>query len=232
MWAVLPIKNLENVKSRLAPSLSLPERVELFRSMVEDVIFAVSRVPAFDGILVVTRDPDIQALAASFGASVLKESSNDGHDMAVFRAARWLLARGHTGLMQLPGDIPTVTPDELSDVLAVHSRAQTPRHTFTISPSHDYGGSNCVVCSPPDVVSLKFGEDSFRRHLTRARLAGVESRVVEHPGIALDIDNPKDLARLAAMPGTTRTHRFLDHTGIGRRVIESIPRAAKDRMSS
>jgi 2-phospho-L-lactate guanylyltransferase len=200
--------------------------------MVEDVILAVSAVPAFDGILVVTRDPDIQALAGTFGASVLEEGSNDGHDMAVLRATRWLLARGETGLMQLPGDIPTVTSDELSDVLEVHSRARTPGHTVTIAPSHDYGGTNCIVCSPPDVVPLKFGEDSFRRHLTRARLAGVESRVVEHPGIALDIDNPEDLARLAAKPGSTRTHRFLDHSGIGRRVMKSMPRFAKDRTTS
>ena len=227
MWAVLPIKNLENVKSRLAPSLSLPERVKLFRCMVEDVIFAVAGVPGLHGILVVTRDPEIRDLAASFGARVLEESGNDGHDIAVLRAVRWLSARGETGLMQLPGDIPTVTSDELSDVLAVHGSAQTSSCTFTISPSHDYGGSNCIVCTPPDVVPLKFGEDSFRRHLARARDAGVESRIVERPGIALDIDNPEDLARLAATPGRTMTHRFLDDTGIGRRVIESFSRVAK-----
>lgn len=124
MWAVLPIKNLENVKTRLAPSLSLPERIELFRCMVHDVVAAVTAVPALDGVLVVTRDPDIQRLATTFGARVLEESRNDGHNIAVARATFWLSARGETGLMQIPGDIPTVTSAELSHVLAVHGSVQ------------------------------------------------------------------------------------------------------------
>ena len=33
--------------------------------------------------------------------------------------------------------------------------------SFTIVPAHDDLGSNTIVCSPPDAVPLRFGEDSF-----------------------------------------------------------------------
>jgi 2-phospho-L-lactate guanylyltransferase len=224
MWAVLPII-ARNVKSGLAPSLSLSERRSLFRCMVQDVIAAVAAVPALDGMLVVTGDPDTGRLAKTYGADVLEEAGDNGHDVAVQRATYWLLSRGVSGLMQLPGDIPTVTSDELSDVLAIHGGVRRERRLFTISPSQDHDGSNCIVCTPPDVLSLKFGPNSFRRHLVRARRAGIQSQIVEKPGIALDIDNPQDLARLAMLPRKTRTHRFLEESGIRNRVLNSVSEA-------
>lgn len=218
MWAVLPIKNLANVKTRLASVLSAAERRALFRCMVHDVLSAVTAVRALDGVLVVTREPDIQQIAAGLGAHVLQEAANDGHSAAVARAASWLSAQGESGMMQIPGDIPTVAAEELSDVLVAHGAGN--QRAFTIVPSLDHDGSNCVVCTPPDIVELKFGPDSFRRHVERARAAGIPCRVVERPGIALDIDTPSDLARLAATPGDTRTHRFLAQSGIGKRILQ------------
>lgn len=217
MWAVLPVKNLADVKTRLAPVLSPAERSALFLCMVRDVLAVAAAVRAVDGVLIVTRDPRMQQIAAEFGASVLQEAADDGHSAAVARAASWLSARGESGFMQIPGDIPAVTVEELSDVLAVHGGEQ-PR-AFTIVPSRDHGGSNCIVCTPPDLMVLQFGPDSFRRHVASARAAGIPCRIVERPGIALDIDHPVDLARLAASPGNTRTHRFLEESGIGKRVL-------------
>ncbi len=216
MWAVLPIKNLANVKTRLASVLSPAERRALFYCMVQDVLSAVTAVQALDGVLIVTRDPDIQRVAAEFGVYVLRESANEGHNAAVARAASWLSARGEGGFMQIPGDIPTVTAEELSDVLTVHGRER--QRAFTIVPSLDYDGSNCVVCTPPDLIELKFGPDSFRRHVDSAHAARIACRIIKRPGIALDIDSPVDLARLATTPGDTRTHRFLEESGISRRV--------------
>jgi 2-phospho-L-lactate/phosphoenolpyruvate guanylyltransferase len=129
----------------------------------------------------------------------------------------WLSARGESGLMQIPGDIPTVTAEELSDVLVLHGSVH--QRAFTIVPSFDYDGSNCIVCTPPDLIKLKFGNDSFRQHVDSAHAAGFPCRIIERPGIALDIDKPSDLARVAATPGDTRTHRFLEESGIGARVL-------------
>lgn len=221
MWAVLPVKDLENVKTRLAPALSPVERVSLFNCMLHDVLTAMSKVSAVRNLLMVTRDAQVGRIGESYGAKILWEPSNHGHSEAVSGAARWLISRGANGFMQVPADIPGVRPDELSGVIAVHRKAL--QRSFTISPSHDYFGSNCVLCTPPDLLELTFGYDSFRMHMQRARAQGIEPKVVEYPGIALDIDTPQDLARFFKLRHhSTRTQKFLGETKLGPRVVEMV----------
>ena len=92
---------------------------------------------------------------------------------------------------------------------------------FTIVPAHDDLGSNTIVCSPPDAVPLRFGEDSFFPHLDAARAQGIEPRVVRHPGIGMDIDNPIDLVTFLRMspPLRTRTLTFLEQSGVAGRLL-------------
>jgi 2-phospho-L-lactate guanylyltransferase len=220
MWAVLPIKSLTNVKTRLATALLPSERIELFRFMMHDVFSALMEVEEIERTVVVTRDPEVRDIATRFNAVILEEASNDDHTAAVGRASQWLVSRGANCFLQVPADIPGVTARELNNVLTVH-RAK-PRPAFTISPSHDYGGSNCVVCSPPAVIELSFGEDSFRRHVRDARAAGVELSIVHQPGIALDIDYPQDLVNFMALNTVTRTHHFLARSGLGARVADFV----------
>lgn len=218
MWAVVPVKDLRNVKTRLSPVLSLPERQRLFICMLQDVLRTLQVVPEIRGIVVVTRDRSINDIASRRGAVVLAEKCNSGHSDAVAQAAAWLSSRKEHGLVQVPGDIPNVTAAELSDVLAVH--ASGPAQGFSISPSHDHLGSNCIVCTPPDILRLSFGDDSFRKHLHAARSVGIEPAVVERPGIALDIDYPGDLRRLAQRERDTTTHDFLRRSGLRQRLMD------------
>lgn len=220
MWAVLPVKSLNRVKTRLSPALSPDERVKLFRCMLHDVLTSLVEVRQIERIIVVTCDPHVVEITTRFKVGILNDASDSGHTAAVWRAAQWLIASGADGLLQVPADIPGVTPRELADVLAVHQSKRGP--AFTISPSHDHGGSNCVVCSPPNVIDLSFGNDSFRRHMSIARAAGVECSIVERPGIALDIDSPQDVANFLALKSSTDTHRFLSASGIGQRVSKLV----------
>ena len=83
---------------------------------------------------------------------------------AVAAAARLLAAEGCPGMLTVPGDIPLVTTAEITQLLAAHR----PAPAFTIAPSRDERGSNAIICSPPDAVPLRFGEDSFFPHLRAA----------------------------------------------------------------
>ncbi len=64
MWIVLPLKALNPVKSRLASVLSPDQRGFLMRAMIEDVLAALRACPQVEGILMVSRDPNVPALAA------------------------------------------------------------------------------------------------------------------------------------------------------------------------
>ena len=203
--AVVPVKNLGNVKQRLAGILGQPERTALFRAMLEDVLEALSGASSLAGIALVTRDEEAIALAERYGAECLIEPENRGHTAAVEFAARALADRGAGALLQVPGDIPRVTSEEIESVIAAHA----PAPAVTIAPSRDFRGSNAVLCSPPDGFPFRFGDDSFYPHLAAARAIAIEPTVAELPGIGLDIDTPDDLEAFLASPSGTRAYRLL-----------------------
>ncbi|MBI2350255.1 MAG: hypothetical protein HYV00_02015 [Deltaproteobacteria bacterium] len=54
-------------------------------------------------------------------------------------------------------------------------------------------GTNALLLSPPDVIKLRFGYDSFTYHLGEVAAQGLPLRVLGNERIALDIDEPRDL---------------------------------------
>jgi 2-phospho-L-lactate guanylyltransferase len=73
--------------------------------------------------------------------------------------------------------------------------------------------------SPPDAVTLRFGDDSFLPHWPPPRHAALRLDVLHLPGIALDIDNPADLAHFSKLGTRTRAGLWLAanklHLGAG-----------------
>ena len=135
------------------------------RVMVGEVLDALLGARGLAGVAVVTLDAWTTAEARRRGARVITEGARDGHTGSVTAAARVLAAEGASGVLTMPGDIPAVTSVEVEALLAAHGAAPA----FTIAPAHDEKGSNGVVLSPPGVVPLRFGEDSYFPHLAAAR---------------------------------------------------------------
>ena len=221
IWAVVPVKEFDGAKQRLSPYLSPDERRALAAIMLEDVLDAVSIVKDLAGVLIVTVDPVAASLADRYGARIVTEGARDGHTGAVTTAARLLVREGRAGMMTLPGDIPRLTSAEIAGALAAHR----PPPAFTIVPAHDDLGSNTIVCSPPDAVPLRFGENSFYPHLDAARARGIEPLIFRCPGIGMDIDNPVDLVTFLKMSPSarTRTLAFLEQSGVADRMLATSP---------
>jgi 2-phospho-L-lactate guanylyltransferase len=200
----IPVKDLVNAKQRLVPALSPPERRELARAMLEDVLEAAvaARVGA---VVVVTIDPTAQALARAAGAETLAESANRGHTAAVAFAQGEAVARGAARFLTLPGDVPCVTAQEITALCG--ALEETPGVVFV--PSRSGRGTNAVLLAPPGAIPLTFGEPSFENHLQTARAAGLAPRVLELPGIGLDVDAPDDLPVLLSNGPATRSARLL-----------------------
>jgi 2-phospho-L-lactate guanylyltransferase len=218
IWAIIPVKEFDDAKHRLSGLLSPHERLVLAATMLADVLDAVAGCRRLAGVMIVTIDPNATVLGKNIGARILTEGARDGHTGSVNAGRRLLAREGRSGMITLPGDIPATRAGEIEAVLSAHLAAPS----FTISPAHDDQGSNAVICSPPESVPLRFGDNSYFPHLDAARRHGIAPTVIRQPGIAMDIDHPVDLALFLGMPQSmgTRTRALLDELGVPARLAE------------
>lgn len=210
IWAVVPVKETTFAKQRLAERLPVATRRELALAMLDDVLATVSVVEELSGVVVVTLDPDAAAAANRWGARVWSDGARDGHTGAVTAAARRLADDG-AAMLTLPGDVPLVTPADIREIITAHRRSPG----FVIVPARDDLGSNAILCSQPTRVPLRFGANSYYPHLDVARAHGVEPVTVRLPRIALDVDEPEDLAEFMRIPSLTRARQVISNLDLG-----------------
>jgi len=88
IWAIVPVKPLLIGKSRLGSVLSGEERARLNRMLLERTLGVLKDTPSIDGSLVVSRDPEVLAIAREFGARTVLEHGQTQSDLnlALMRA--------------------------------------------------------------------------------------------------------------------------------------------------
>ena len=93
IWAVVPIKELDGAKQRLAPLLTPAQRRALIEVMMSEVLEAVITTPSLAGVMVVTVDAHATALAKRLGARVVTDGARDGHTGSVTAGLKLLAER-------------------------------------------------------------------------------------------------------------------------------------------
>ena len=209
----VPVKDLVNAKQRLVRALSPSERMDLARAMLHDVLRALIRAP-LDARWVITRDPDVTAIARDYGVEVIPEAVNQGHTAAVAAAQALAVAAGARVFATIPGDVPCVTAEEIRALVA---RADAEGPAVAFAPSHSGLGTNGAALRPPGAMPLTFGEPSFDNHLRVARARGLVAHVLALPGLGLDVDGPADLPLLRARGEATESGRLLSRWSIAER---------------
>ena len=195
-WLITPVKPFEEGKSRLAKVLSIAERTSLNQQLLTNLLTVVQRAGVCTGMIVVSQSHAALQLAAAHNAVPLLENKQksyvDGLNPALEQARAAAMARGATVLLVLPADLPWIQPDDLWELY----RAAQRQPGISIVPSRD-NGTNALLLQPPDAIEFAFGPDSFARHEQLAAQAGLPCQTLHMPNLAIDIDQPADLALLA-----------------------------------
>jgi 2-phospho-L-lactate/phosphoenolpyruvate guanylyltransferase len=199
--AILPIKNFDLAKQRLADEVPAGVRRALAQAMCADVLLALRRASRVDAILVVSGELDATAIAAGHGIEVVDDPDDAGQSAAAGRGIARALERGVDRVLLVPGDAPALDPVELDELL---DRTARVGRSIVIVPDRHGTGTNGLILSPPDVIEPAFGEGSFERHRRRAEEAGVQPVVEELASLGLDVDTPEDLAALRASLASAR----------------------------
>ena len=210
MWAVIPVKQISQAKQRLSPLLSTEERRDFFSAMLEDVLSMMVKIDFFEKIILATNCPHAISIAGRHGITHFETGPDDGLNQAAGETVNHLLENGIRDMFLIPADIPLITEEEINSAIKAHPSAPS----LTIIPSRDKLGSNCLLLSPPSRMPLKFGPDSYFRHLEIAKSNGLKINPMELPGFGLDIDEPKDLFALLKAEGNTLSQKYIRHLNL------------------
>lgn len=191
VFAVVPVKDLREAKSRLRSILGPEARATLALRMMDHVLSAV-RDAGVEDVSVVSPDRTVLDLASKHGATPLLQQGR-GLNPALEEGRRWAMERGASALLVLPADLPLLEPDDVRELLNETEEGSS----VTIAPDDARSGTNALLLHPPDALPFLFGPDSFEEHLRAARKRGLGVRIVEQPNLAFDLDTRKDLARLS-----------------------------------
>jgi len=200
---LVPVKSLTNAKQRLASLLDQPTRTRLAQAMLFDVLETLHTLTNRPDISVVTSDPFALHLAQQFEFQVIPDNANRSETDAIEMATRFCESQGVDSTLVIPGDIPLIQACELEKILEA-----APGQGSVLVPAADGRGTNAVWRRPAGLFPLRFGNDSFKPHLTAARATQTPCVVLSLPGIGLDVDNPSDLRQLVEAPGETRAQRL------------------------
>lgn len=166
------------------PTLSPIERRQLMLRMLAAVI-GVARAADLGPVALATSEPSAPTLARELGVATLSDGDlpwNDGLSRALAslepRPAR---------VLYLAGDLPLVTAAELHEFVAA-----APAPGVCVARARD-GGTNALLVTPSDALRPAFGAPrSSQMHREAARAVGLPCRVVDIPGLALDVDTLED----------------------------------------
>jgi 2-phospho-L-lactate/phosphoenolpyruvate guanylyltransferase len=192
----LPVKSLDDAKSRLGPVLEPLERASLTLAMLEDVMDATQALPGWE-TWVISPDEGVLERVMERGAHAIAEDKPPLGN-AIRQVDEEAAARQAEALAVLLPDTPLVTVEALTRAL----------HTLgpvVLAPSSDEGGTNLLIRRPPAAIGARFGTDSYRRHLEAAAEAGLPTSIVHRHELAFDLDLPSDILTVleARRPGRT-----------------------------
>lgn len=179
MIALVPLKSLDDAKSRLGEVLDAEQRHALALQLLTRVIDACQGAGL--EVAIVSSDPMAYIAARELGTVVV----DDGGEDLTGSVQRGLAAYPEAEtVVVIAADLPYV---ETSDIEALLAAADP----LAIAPSPD-GRTNAIAARPPSAFTPAYGDGSAARH---------GGTPVVRPGLARDLDTPADLRAFEAACG-------------------------------
>ncbi|MCG7534604.1 2-phospho-L-lactate guanylyltransferase [Pseudoalteromonas sp. OOF1S-7] len=190
MDVLIPIKNLKFVKSRLSSHLSLGERRRIVIGMLDGLVNELKKLDAINDIYIVSDDGFVIEMCRKINVSYIESNVFQGLNESIEYALSVLSKRKVSEIIILPGDLPLVNE---FDVLSLVNYYLFNNNDVIVVPDNKKIGTNALVLSLPTKMKMRFGIDSFAKHVDFARSNGVKVGVFENYNISMDLDNVSDI---------------------------------------
>ncbi len=209
-WAITPIKSFKRPKSRLGDVLTLEDRRVLVKFMLEKILLSQKKSRLFSNYLIVTEDTDVVSHVKKIGFTAFLQKKS-GLNNGITEASKRAIMGGAKGILIIHGDIPRTSSTILQSAIKKHKELiKTYKKGITISPDSEGEGTNCMICTPPDIIKFSYGPGSCLSHLESAHRSGVQVRLYRSKKLELDIDRDADLTKLIKKSGYTRVENYIE----------------------
>lgn len=207
VWVIVPVKELAEAKSRLAPVLTTAQRRQLAFQMAEHTLStlnALLKKELIAGFVTVSRDPVVHGLTKKYGGVFLPEETpanpkTSALNAALSQAARWCTVNyAPTALLILHSDLPFVRWEDLANLLR-QAQNQPEQPLAILSPDRRGRGTNSLLLRPPELLDFEFvfGENSFFKYQNLLQNdKQLHPVIYPLPNLGFDVDYPEDLADL------------------------------------
>ena len=185
--AVVPVKSLQEAKSRLASVLSPEERSALTLSMLNHVLAAIRESGVISSIGIVS--PNSGELSLPPDITTI-EQTRAGLNNHLEEGREWAISNGADTLMIIFADLPLLTPDDIRAIIDIGKVAGT----VVLAPDRHGGGTNIMLTHPASLSIFAFGQGSYHKHRSQTLAEGCRIKTYISEGTSLDIDTPEDLS--------------------------------------
>lgn len=188
--AVVPIKALEDAKSRLAERLTPPERRCLVLNLLRHVLTVLHESSVIREIIVVTPDRDVLREIELLDANGILQTGV-GLNAAIRLGCEQALRRETTAMLVLLPDLPLLTVTDIDALVRASGEG-----TVVLAPDRHNSGTNAMVLRPSGAIDPAFGVNSLSAHRSRVHEQGLSLREHQSIGTGFDLDTGTDLDEL------------------------------------
>ena len=191
--AILPVKRFSAAKQRLGAGVQEALRDALVRTMLADVLEALTATPAIELTIIVSGQPQLPDWSGP-GLTVVEDHLEAGPVRGRLagcpaRPAR----RASSGSCACPATAPPCPPPSCRSCSPASALGGP---EVVIVPDRHGSGTNGLLLAPPDAIAPSFGPGSFERHRSLVLASGAALRVERPASLLLDIDTDVDLQAL------------------------------------
>lgn len=196
IFAIVPVKSLENTKTRLGTLLSTDERIRLSGMLLTRTICILKMTSSIQKILLVSADNRTKKMARRFRVTFLEEENESGVNSAINLADKFCTTSGADASIVIPIDLPLMLP---KDINIICKSVQDDDICVVLCPSYKLDGSNVLLRKPCNVISTSYDANSYPIHVLAGIRMNVKTKVLFVSRLMIDIDNIHDVRKMLAM---------------------------------
>jgi 2-phospho-L-lactate/phosphoenolpyruvate guanylyltransferase len=206
IFAIVPAKQFEKGKSRLAPLLDICDRVNLGELLLDSTLRTLENATTLYSTVVISTDVRAKKIAKMHGAVFVDEGKPIGVNNAVNMANDYCVRSGAVATVVVPNDLPLALSE---DIDMICNAAKDYDRCLIICPSAKYDGSNVLLRRPPKLIDSHYDNNSFNMHIDAAKKIGAKIKIILSQRMMRDLDTLEDAQYLAKEPRTCKPLVFL-----------------------